>query len=108
MEFSKLSSTVSIKTVSEDSQRGVFEIEGLFSGYGVTVGNSLRRVLLSSLPGAAVTEIKIKNAPATIAGAFCRGTRRGARHVLLLCDVHPEVSRCLAHMVIPSLSALSD
>ncbi len=63
MEFSQLGSTVTIKTVSEDAKKGVFEIEGLFSGYGLTVGNALRRVLLSSLPGAAVTEIKIKNAP---------------------------------------------
>ena len=63
MEFAHLSTTVAIKTVSEDSKHGVFEIEGLFAGYGLTVGNALRRVLLSSLPGAAVTEIKIKNAP---------------------------------------------
>jgi DNA-directed RNA polymerase subunit alpha len=63
MEFAYLSSTVSIKTVSEDAQNGVFEIEGLFAGYGLTVGNALRRALLSSLPGAAVTEIKVKNVP---------------------------------------------
>lgn len=63
MEFSYLSSTVSIKTVSEDMKNGVFEAEGLFAGYGLTLGNALRRVLLSSLPGAAVTEIKVKNAP---------------------------------------------
>src|SRR3989344_1145972 len=62
MEFSYLSSTVTIKTVSEDAKRGVFEVEGLFAGYGLTIGNALRRALLSSLPGAAVTEIKIKNA----------------------------------------------
>lgn len=62
MEFTYLSSTVNIKTVSEDAKRGVFEIEGLFAGYGLTVGNALRRTLLSSLPGAAVTEVKIKNA----------------------------------------------
>jgi len=37
-----------------------FEIEALYPGYGVTIGNSLRRVLLSSLPGAAVTQMKIK------------------------------------------------
>jgi len=37
-----------------------FEIEGLYPGYGPTIGNSLRRVLLSSLPGAAVTQMKIK------------------------------------------------
>ena len=63
MEFAYLSSTVSIKTVSEDAKEGVFEIEGLYAGYGLTMGNALRRALLSSLPGAAVTEIKIKNVP---------------------------------------------
>lgn len=71
MELSHLSSTVSIKTVAEDATTGSFEIEGLFTGYGVTVGNSLRRALLSSLPGAAVTQIKIKNVPhefSTLAG----------------------------------------
>lgn len=39
----------------------VFEIEALYPGYGVVVGNSLRRVLLSSLSGAAVTQVKIKD-----------------------------------------------
>src|SRR5580693_8486455 len=63
MEFSYLSSQISIKTVSEDAKNGVFEVEGLFAGYGLTIGNTLRRALLSSLPGAAVTEIKIKNVP---------------------------------------------
>jgi DNA-directed RNA polymerase subunit alpha len=63
MEYAYLSSTVSIKTVSEESKHGVFEVEGLFAGYGLTVGNAIRRALLSSLPGAAVTEIKIKNVP---------------------------------------------
>jgi DNA-directed RNA polymerase subunit alpha len=63
MEFAYLSSTVAIKTISEDEKNGVFEIEGLYAGYGLTVGTALRRALLSSLPGAAVTEIKIKNVP---------------------------------------------
>ncbi len=61
MEYTHLSNTIVIKTVSEDSRHGVFEIEGLYAGYGLTVGNALRRVLLSSLPGAAVTQIKVKN-----------------------------------------------
>jgi DNA-directed RNA polymerase subunit alpha len=61
MEFAHLSSTVSVKTVSETATTGVFEIDGLFAGYGFTVGTALRRALLSSLPGAAVTEIKVKN-----------------------------------------------
>src|SRR5208283_189176 len=63
MEYAHLSSTVSIKTVSEDVKDGVFEVEGLFAGYGLTLGNALRRALLSSLPGAAATEIKIKGVP---------------------------------------------
>ena len=60
MEFTHVSSAVVVKTVQEDAKKGVFEIEGLYAGYGLTVGNALRRVLLSSLPGAAVTEIKVK------------------------------------------------
>ena len=63
MEYAHLSSTVSIKTVSEEAKKGVFEVEGLYAGYGLTLGNALRRALLSSLPGAAVTEIKIKGVP---------------------------------------------
>ncbi len=63
MELPNLSSAVIVKTVSEDEKNGVFEIEGLYAGYGLTVGNALRRVLLSSLPGSAVTEIKVKGVP---------------------------------------------
>ena len=50
------------KVVEKSATHGIFEIEGLYPGYGVTVGNSLRRVLLSSLEGAAVTQVKIKGA----------------------------------------------
>jgi DNA-directed RNA polymerase alpha subunit len=49
MKFQYLSETVSIKRISEDPTRGVFEIEGLYTGYGLTVGNALRRAMLSSL-----------------------------------------------------------
>lgn len=44
---------------SEDNRYGKFVVEPLERGYGTTLGNSLRRILLSSLPGAAVTSIKI-------------------------------------------------
>jgi len=44
---------------SEDGKYGKFVIEPLERGYGITLGNSLRRILLSSLPGAAVTSVKI-------------------------------------------------
>lgn len=45
--------------VTEDNEYGKFVIEPLERGYGITLGNSLRRILLSSLPGVAVTSIKI-------------------------------------------------
>lgn len=61
MEYTHLSSTLGVKTVAEEGRKGEFEIEGLYAGYGLTIGNALRRALLSSLPGAAVTYVKIKN-----------------------------------------------
>jgi DNA-directed RNA polymerase subunit alpha len=48
------------RIVSEEENRGVYEIDGLYPGYGHTLGNSLRRIILSSLPGAAITSIKIE------------------------------------------------
>lgn len=47
------------RIVLEEGNKGVFEIDGLSPGYGHTLGNSLRRIILSSLPGASVTSIKI-------------------------------------------------
>ena len=47
------------KTVSEDGTYGKFVVEPLERGYGITLGNSMRRILLSSLPGAAITSVKI-------------------------------------------------
>lgn len=48
------------KIVKKEGNKVICEIEPLYPGYGVTLGNSLRRVLLSSLPGASVTQMKIK------------------------------------------------
>lgn len=47
------------RVVKEEEFQGIFEIDGLFPGYGQTLGNSLRRIILSSLPGAAITHVKI-------------------------------------------------
>jgi len=47
------------RVVSEDATSGMFEIDGLFPGYGHTLGNSLRRIILASLTGTAITSIKI-------------------------------------------------
>lgn len=49
------------KYVSLDKKTAIFEIEGCYPGYGTTLGNALRRVLLSSLSGAAIISVKIKN-----------------------------------------------
>jgi DNA-directed RNA polymerase subunit alpha len=51
------------KVIQKKKNQAAFEVEGLYPGYGVTIGNSLRRVLLSSLQGASVIEVKIKGAP---------------------------------------------
>ena len=61
------------KVVSEKGNIAVFEIEALYPGYGVTIGNSLRRVLFSSLLGAAVSKMKIKGVAhefSTIPGVY--------------------------------------
>lgn len=48
------------KITSKEKNRATIEISSLYPGYGVTIGNALRRILLSSLEGAAITSIKIK------------------------------------------------
>src|SRR5229473_6269359 len=50
---------LNIQTLESNQSYGKFVIEPLERGYGVTLGNSLRRVLLSSIPGAAITSVKI-------------------------------------------------
>ncbi len=49
-----------IKVTNQAKNKANFEISGLYPGYGITIGNTLRRVLLSSLEGAAITQFKIK------------------------------------------------
>ena len=59
------------RVVLEEGDKGEYEIDGLYPGYGHTLGNSLRRILLSSLPGAAVTRVRIEGVAhefSTIAG----------------------------------------
>ena len=59
------------KVITEEQNQGTFEIDGLYPGYGHTLGSSLRRIILSSLPGAAITGVKIKGVNhefSTIAG----------------------------------------
>ena len=62
MEGSVLGQAVTpkVECVETSENYGRFEVQPLEPGFGITLGNSLRRVLLSSLPGAAVTAVKIE------------------------------------------------
>ena len=64
---------LSPKVSQKKKNHAIFEVEGLYPGYGVTIGNALRRVLLTSLQGAGITEIKIKGVPhefSTVSGVL--------------------------------------
>jgi DNA-directed RNA polymerase subunit alpha len=85
-----------------DEQRGVFEIEPLDRGFGYTFGNSLRRVLLSSLEGAAVTSVKIEG----ISHEFTTlpGVREDVTDVILnlknlICRLHGDSPEIEVHVV---------
>lgn len=53
------SPNIEVAEISEDKRYGKFVVEPLERGYGITLGNSLRRIMLASLPGAAVSQVKI-------------------------------------------------
>jgi DNA-directed RNA polymerase subunit alpha len=76
-----ISLPTSIKTKNISNNNSIFEIESLYPGYGVTLGNAIRRILLSSLAGAAITEVKIKNAPHEF--ATLKGVKEDVLHILM-------------------------
>lgn len=47
------------KIIKEEGFKGIYEIDGLYPGYGYTLGNSMRRIIISSIPGAAITSLSI-------------------------------------------------
>jgi len=69
------------RIVSEEGTQGVYEIDSLYPGYGHTLGNSLRRIILSSLPGATVTQVKIDGVPHEF--ATIEGSRETVMEILL-------------------------
>ncbi len=69
------------RVVSEEGMQGVYEIDSLYPGYGHTLGNSLRRIILSSLPGAAVTSVKIEDVNHEF--ATIEGVRESVMEILL-------------------------
>ena len=69
------------RVVTEEDFQGVYEIDSLYPGYGHTLGNSLRRIILSSLPGAAVTSVKIDDVQHEF--ATMEGVRESVMEMLL-------------------------
>src|SRR5205809_4977176 len=84
-----------------DEQRGVFEIEPLDRGFGYTFGNSLRRVLLSSLEGAAVSSVKIEGVSHEV--TTLQGVREDVTDIILnlknlVCRLHGESPEIEVHV----------
>ena len=69
------------RVVSEEGMLGIYEIDSLYPGYGQTLGNSLRRIIFSSLPGAAITSVKIEDVQHEF--ATIEGIRESVMEVLL-------------------------
>ena len=65
-----------VESIENSTSYGKFEIEPLEPGFGITLGNALRRVLLRALEGAAVTSVSIEG----VAHEFARSLRQGRRH----------------------------
>jgi DNA-directed RNA polymerase subunit alpha len=76
-----ISLPTSIKEKNISPNNSIFEIESLYPGYGITLGNAIRRIVLSSLGGAAVTEVKIKNAPHEF--STIEGVKEDVLHILM-------------------------
>lgn len=69
------------RVVSEEKLQGIYEIDSLYPGYGHTLGNSLRRIIHASLPGAAITSVKIEGVSHEF--ATIEGVRESVMEVLL-------------------------
>lgn len=69
------------RIVTEEGVQGVYEIDSLYPGYGHTLGNSLRRIILSSLPGASITSVKIEDVQHEF--ATIEGIRETVMEILL-------------------------
>ncbi len=69
------------RVVSEEGVQGIYEIDSLYPGYGHTLGNSLRRIIHASLPGAAVTSVRIEGVSHEF--ATMDGVRESVMEVLL-------------------------
>src|SRR3954454_3476500 len=91
-----------ITSESIDDNRGSFTIEPLDRGFGYTLGNSLRRVLLSSLAGAAVTRVRIEGVAYEI--STISGVKEDVTDIVLnlkeiVCRMHSDAAEIEVHLV---------
>lgn len=70
-----------IKLINSEGQKSVFEISPLFPGYGITIGNAIRRILYSSLEGSAATAVKIEGVSHEF--STVKGIREDIIHIIL-------------------------
>ena len=72
---------ITVTDVTEDGREAIFVAEPLVSGYGITIGNSLRRVLLSTIPGYAATSIRIDGVLHEISA--CNGVKEDVPEIVI-------------------------
>ena len=84
---------IEITEISEDKKFGRFVVEPLERGYGTTLGNSLRRIMLSSLPGAAVSQVKIEGVLHEFSSIPGVKSNEGAKLVLIF-----QISKNIAEL----------
>jgi len=102
--------TPQISTETVDDHRGTFTIEPLDRGFGYTFGNSLRRVLLSSLAGAAVTSVRIEGVAhefSTIAGVKEDVTDIVLNLKDVVCRMHSEAAEIEVPLVVSGPAEVS-
>ena len=84
---------IEIVETSDDNKYGKFVIEPLERGYGITLGNSLRRIMLSSLPGTAVSHVKIKGVSLSRITQIHLSQSRHTSMLLVSALLRQEISR---------------
>src|SRR4030081_3903276 len=98
-----------ITTENVEENRGSFVIEPLDRGFGYTFGNSLRRVLLSSLAGAAVTSVRIEGGAHEF--STIKGVKEDVTDIVLnlkgiVCRMHSDATEVEAPLVVPGPGAV--
>ena len=88
---------IEVAEISEDKKYGKFVVEPLERGYGITLGNSLRRIMLSSLPGAAVSQVKIEGVLHEFSSI--PGVKEDVTEIIMNINLRPLISNSKAKVL---------